>query len=151
MQREPHTPHTLKAATARLVRANGGITRSAKRIGLSASRVQQLVDEKHRGFMAVNHVLDLELACGDMIVTGFLAHEQGASLMRLPQGAADHRLNVGMARVGETIAHLFGAYEAAVEDGLIPPRAIANLIRAVDDGLSRLSELRGSLQVRRGR
>jgi len=149
MRQAPGRPDTLKAATVRLVQANGGLAKSAHRVGISRSRLQELIDPKHRAFLDVNHVLTLELACGEAIVTGFLAHEQGAELLTLPRSHADHRLNITMARIGEALAQLFASYERAVADNRIDRRSVPKLIENVDDALSRLTELRGHLQVRR--
>lgn len=140
-------PYNLKAATARLVRATGGQVRAARLIGISPSRLQELLDPEKPRYLDAAQVLTLEQHCGEMIVTGFLAHEQGAVLMRLLQGA-DSRTNLLMARIGGAVAHLFGSYEAAIDhDGTISAEATGRLTKDIDDALSRIAELRAALRA----
>lgn len=146
--RGPVGNYTLKAACRRLVRDAGGQGAAAAKLGISPSRIQQLLDPTQRAHLDVRQVLTLEQDCGEMIVTGFLAHEQGAVVMRLlPR--SEGRLNLMMARIGSAIGHFFGAYEAAVgEDGTLSPDHAGDLLRNIDDAMSRLAELRAAIQRR---
>lgn len=143
---------TLKASVAELVEACGGTVETARLLGKSKSQVQRYTDPEYPDEIPAADVLALELACGRMIVTGYLAHEQSAALLKLPAGVTDGRIYVSVAAVGERISALFGSYGRAIGTrGRVNQRDVGRLVRVVDEALSSLSDLRAHLQVRRNR
>jgi hypothetical protein len=121
-QQKQREPGTLKAVIARLVSACSGLVSVAELIGKSKSQVQRYTDEAYPDTIHIDDVILLERARGDMIVSGFMAHEQGAAPLKLPSGGRRSRIDADFAHVGQRIALLFEAYGREVErNGTVEP------------------------------
>jgi len=123
---KPRPEGTLKEAIARLVYACGGTTRVADLLGLSQSQAQRYTDPMSDTEMRPSQIRTLEMACGQPIVTEFLAAESGFALV--PMHATNGKsLPIHMAKVGAAAAKLFEQFAKAMEDGGIQPREAARI------------------------
>lgn len=115
---KPREPGSLKSAVAELVTACGGQGPSAELSRVSRSQIARYTDDsgEHETVqMPADIVLALERACGDPVVTRYLAGVQGHALIDL-KARTDEPYGVVLARVGKETGELFAAAAQALSD-----------------------------------
>lgn len=143
-------PGSLKAAFARLVRACGGTDAAGRVVGKSASQIRRATDPAEAAQLTVQDVLRLEVFARDMIVTGWLAHAQGAALLKLPAHWNSWPIHRGIGRVARTIGALLEAYGQGCNSAGDDAAVDGALVEKIDEALSALSDLRARLAPKEG-
>jgi hypothetical protein len=138
----------LKRATRQLVRRLGGLKVAAHLLNLGTSQVQRYTGEKSPDDIGVTQVLRLERAAGDLLVTGMLAHLQGAAVINLAH-AKRNGIGARHSRACASFVKLCDDFATAQRrDPNISHSDIPRLARQTHEALSRLSDLLASLHAR---
>ena len=125
---KPRTPGSLKEAFADLIAACGGVDRVADLLGKRKTQVYRYTDEAEEDSeMKPSQVRILETACGQPIVTTFLAAEQKCLLLRV-EPLGDLRLDRDVARLGEEASKVFGRYVEGSADGKWSAKELAAMV-----------------------
>jgi hypothetical protein len=135
----------LKTAVGRLIRLVGA-ENAARAIGKSLSQVYRYASREHTDEISVRDVLALQAIAGDLIVTGFMAHEQGAVLLVLPAQPSHRSIHAAFGKVGETLGALFAGYAMAHHaGGRLDGASAGGLIERMDYAMSAMSDARAQL------
>ncbi|HYH17612.1 MAG TPA: phage regulatory CII family protein [Azospirillum sp.] len=149
---KPRQPGTLKASYAELVERCRGQDRAAELTGLSQSTIQRITDPdsaNRNAHFKVPDVRALQAASGCMVVTEFLAAEQGYLLFRPLTDADAGNLPQDLAAVGEQVGRLFAEFAAAMgNDGRVDAREAARMLDAGDGMVARYMAARSQLKAR---
>jgi hypothetical protein len=127
MTRTPYKPReqgSLKEATAQLITACGGQKKAAELVRVKPTQLGKYSDSDPRFddcFMPVDIVTALEAACGEPIVTRYLALARGALVIDLPK-AGDGPYSEKLARMAKEGGQTFAAGARAISDGKITLR-----------------------------
>lgn len=146
---KPRGLATLKQAEDALVEANGGQVKSADLAGLSKGRIFQYTDDSEanaKHHMPVHVVRILEAACGEPIVTAFLAAEARCALLRLaPLGAPANWVKVTGKVAAEAAAVLGAIAKALKDDQRVDAAEAARILVELDEALAVYAGLRERL------
>lgn len=140
-------PASLKEAIAELINRCGGIEGAAKKTRVSRSQIARYSDPAHDDVhMPVDVVRALELACGEPIVTRYLASELGALLIPLhPKPDAPH-YSEHLAQLGREGGKLYGEAAEMLGRGKTPKKA-ALVLREAMKTATALAELISDLRL----
>jgi hypothetical protein len=150
---KPREPGSLKAATAELVAASGGLDRAAHLVRVGRSTLARYSDPVEAGvYMPADVVRALELACGRPVVTAYLAAEQGCALSCFKYDPRPATLADDVAELSRDFGVLFGdaAKSLAGSGGAeLGPADAQRLIADADRAIAVLFHLRGKCAERR--
>ena len=145
-------PASLKDAQTRLVEACGGQVAASALCRVGKSQIHRYTDEsdEHQfDHMPVDIVLVLERACGDAIVTRYLAAVQGHVLVDLSEAAKHQPYPAVLSRIGQETGELFAEATRALADGTLSaserPRVRAEALQLMGACAALLSDLGADL------
>lgn len=114
----------LKAASRRLVEANGGPTDAAEITRADQPNLSRQIGSDPERFLAVDCVADLEAACGTPFVTRKLAELGNCLLIELPRPAAGDVLSLEAGETAQAFGKLMMDFGRAVADGSIAAKHV---------------------------
>ncbi|HEX3065176.1 MAG TPA: hypothetical protein VHQ39_06825 [Dongiaceae bacterium] len=134
----------LKNAVARLIH-RVGLDRSAEILKRSTRQLRRYRNVGSPDQITCLDVVKLEAAADAPMVTEFMAHIQGAALLRLPREPQYKRIHTGFAEIGRTIGRLFAGYAHACGNGDLDGKARTGLIALCDEAMTAISKTRARL------
>lgn len=137
---------SLKDAATRLVNRCGGFKASVDPAGVSANTLFRYTDDSEDSLdrhMPVHVVRRLERACGEPVVTEFLAAEQGCALLRLPPAGLPDAWAEDLAVVMRESAEAVQQIAGDLADGKIDRAGEG--IREIDEAIAVFVALRARL------
>jgi hypothetical protein len=138
----------LKAAWRDLVQMCGGPVRAARLTRGCQSRISEAMAADHPGrFPALDQVLDLELDCGQPVVSALLADLSGCDTVRRPAGAA-LPMHSHFARIVTGCGGLEAVLALALADQTIDTAERTRLAAAANLALEQLQAFKSSLLSR---
>lgn len=141
----------LKTAVRALLHAAGGETKAAELCRVSKSTLSEYGNPRYTDrHIPVDVALALERATGETPVTGHMAVEHNAILLRLPEdtGAEEAWIDL-LTRIGKEAGDVFhrtGEYLA--DDGIIDEREAQVLLRELDELLAAAAAMRAAVRRR---
>jgi hypothetical protein len=129
----PREAGSFKEAQQALIEAVGGLDRA---VDILADRVQRTqlarytsdTDEHRLTNMPIDIVARLESACGDLIVTRWLAAHGGALLLQLPPGTPAPFVRE-LCTIGKETGAFYAAANEALADGSMSPKEAGRVKR----------------------
>jgi hypothetical protein len=133
---------TLNAAQAELITACGGPLEAAKKCGVGKSVLQAASDpDQNKRFLSTKTVMELEAACGQPIVTRFLAGER-ACIVEPVKCHSRRPLAMVMGSITSETGELLSAAAKDVAAGSLTVANASLIIDETDDLLCAVVELR---------
>lgn len=147
----PEAYGDLKAAVRALLHAAGGEARAAELCRVSKSTLSEYGNPRYADrHVPVDVALDLEQATGEALITGHMAAEHNAILLKIPpEEAADEAWIDLLTRIGKEAGDVFhrtGEYLA--DDGQIDAREAQVLLRELDELLAATAAMRAAVRRR---
>lgn len=138
---------TLKGAEADLVAACGGPVAAARMCRVGKTVLQQASDPDHPNrHLALPVVADLEWACGQPIVSRFLAGDLGWVLEK-PGVISLDTLPVAIGRITSEMGELLSAAAMDVRAGALSRANAAHVLRETEDVLRAVMLLRAEARA----
>jgi predicted transcriptional regulator len=138
----------LKDATRQLSRKLGGNKVAAALLHVSTSQVQRYTDANSPDDIGVSQTLILERAAGDLLITGMLAHLQGAAILNLAHAKRNGIGGRHARACGAVIAMNAALADALRRDPNVSQHDIPRLTRLTHEALSQLSDFLAVLHAR---
>ncbi len=139
---------TVEEATAALIAACGGIDGAAASCRVGRSQLADYANpHEEKSFMPLDVVQQLEAACGQPIVTEYLAGRHDVVLVKLPTGPTSLRTWMqAEAGVLKEHAERAGKMADALADGRLDLNEAVEVLRETDESLRELAMLREMLR-----
>jgi len=138
-------PGSLKEAETALVKACGGLAKSAALTRVRESQLgRYIAPSEPDSHMPADVILSLEMHCQQPIVSGFIGMETQHMMLSLLDGRSAE-VGTHLAQVGQETALLFKEFGASIADGTISPKEAGRIRAAVLRDMQALAALYGDL------